>query len=191
MKVFFNTSARGMKSFGTECNQINDLLWKWGYYHTFSQDLSANAESNIYSYTEESLQNLYTEATRALTEADIVILELSIHSFTQGFLVKKALDQGKPVIGLYHDSAKVAFALGIDDDNFQIYEYNLQTLAQVLKDALEYAQEKSDIRFNMMISSKLNNYLKWVSRDKKTSRAAFVRSLIQKHLENNDDFKEK
>lgn len=191
MKVFYNYSARATKQYYKECVQIYDLLWKWGYTHTYSMDLSTEAERNIYSYTEDSLQNMYTEATRALTASDVVVLELSIHSFTQGFLVKKALDQGKPVIGLYNSDCKAAFVVGITDENFQVYEYNLKTLSTVLKDGLNYALEKSDIRFNMMLSSRLNNYLKWAARDSRISRATFIRTLLEEHMTKNENFQEK
>lgn len=162
-----------------------------GYVHTYSTDTGKDAVRNVYNASEESMQNLYSEAVRALGEADIIVLELSVHSFTQGYLVKKALDQGKPVIGLHHDTTHVAFALGIEDENFQTYSYNLENSKQVLKDALSFALEKTDIRFNMMLSSKLNTYLKWAARDLKVTRASFVRNLLQQHLETNQRYIEK
>ena len=188
MKVFFNASGRSLKKYSKECKAIRDLLKNMGYSHTF---LSGWSEAEpVYSYDEEALQILYKEALRGISEADIVVLELSTHSFTQGFLVKKALDSGKPVIALHNSEEKVAFVLGITDENLQVYSYTLKTLPDVLKESLAFAEDKTDIRFNCMLSSRLTNYLAWMARHKKITRAAFVRSLIQEHLDKNQEFSE-
>lgn len=181
MKMYYNFSARGLKDYRKEYTAINDLLRKLGHNPTFSPDFSSNAEENIYSCSEETLQNIYTEAITAINRADLIILEVSIHSFSQGFLLNEALDKHKPVIALYHTSVKPAFSIGILSENLQVVEYNLQSLPDVLTEALKFAQEKIDIRFNMFLSPEVNNYIKWAAKKNHTQKANFIRSLVLKH----------
>jgi hypothetical protein len=191
MKVFYNFSARELKKYKRECLAIDELVKKLGHNHTFFPDFSDQAEQHIYSYGEETLQNIYTEAITAMNRSDIILLEVSVHSFTQGFLLNEALSKSKPVIALYHSSTKPAFSLGIISENLQVVEYTIENLPEVLSDAIKFAQEKIDIRFNMFVSPEINTYIKWAAKKNHTQKANFIRSLVLKHkAEHEEEYQE-
>lgn len=102
-----------------------------------------------------------------------------------GFYVKMALDLDKPTIILYQPNYKPYYFSGIQNERLQIVEYTYDTIEETLKDALEYAKENLDIRFNLFIAQELNDYLKWVAKKHHMPRSNFVRNLIMDHKKAN------
>jgi predicted DNA binding CopG/RHH family protein len=67
---------------------------------------------------------------------------------------------------------------GKNDDKLQVVEYELEDLYQVLKDAVEYAFKKVDVRFNFFISPKQLAFLNRIAKDKGIPRSAYIRNLL-------------
>jgi hypothetical protein len=107
-----------------------------------------------------------------------------------GFIMQKALELSKPVIALYHSNNSPFFATGIENDKLQVIEYNDENLERVLADALDYAKDQADIRFNFFISPKISNFLDWMSKEKRIPRSVYLRRLIENDMAKNDEYKE-
>jgi hypothetical protein len=124
--------------------------------------------------------------------AEVVIFEASKPDVSLGYEVATALHLGKPAIVLYRaNSGSVPHGLkGINSDKLQVDSYDDDTLAELLKVAVEYAQDVSDIRFNFFISPSLSNYLDWISQNKKVPRSVYLRELIERDMERNKEYKE-
>ena len=68
--------------------------------------------------------------------------------------------------------------------------YNDGNLETVLADALDYASSHQDVRFNFFISPAIGNYLDWISKEKKIPRSVYLRNLIEKDMEENEEYHE-
>jgi hypothetical protein len=125
----------------------------------------------------------------AVKKADVVMMEVSGHSISMGFLVSKALDLSKPVIAFYKKGTKSIFLEGINDPKFKLMEYDEKNINSVLDLAIEEAKKTIDIRFNFFVSSKILTYLNWISQNKNLPRSVFLRELIEKEMKKDKGYK--
>ncbi len=190
MKVYFTASARGKNQYPVQYKQIFEKITDLGHTH-LDEFLFEVDEENLYDGAHEDQVRLYEKAMHLIKSSDVVILEVSIHSLSMGYVLHKALETGKPVIALYLKGNEPYFALGIENDKLQVVEYEVDNLKDRLSDALDYSQDQMDTRFNFFISPKHQNYLDWISKEKKIPRAVFLRDLIEREMEADDDFNAK
>jgi hypothetical protein len=62
-------------------------------------------------------------------------------------------------------------------------------LEEKLKGALERAKEQSDIRFNFFVTPQILSYLSWLSGRKRIPRAVFLRTLIEREMKKDTEYK--
>lgn len=184
MKIYFTSSVRGKKEFGENYKHIFQAIEQMGHTN-LDPDFQGEDEDNFYEGSHEDQIQLYKETMQKLKAADVVILEVSEHSLSMGYVMNQALDLGKSVIALYVKDRQPYFAAGIDNEKLQVLEYSLETLGPVLESALDYAQETMDTRFNFFISPSLSHYLDWVAQTKKIPRSVYLRQLIEEDRERN------
>ena len=189
MKVYFTCSARGTDNFGKYFSKIFQVVKNEGHKHLDNFKDESDPEL-VYSLTHEDRVKLYEEAMDYLKIADVTVLELSTHSLTMGFLLQRALGMGRPVIGLYKTGFRPAFVTGISDDKMQLIEYKDELdLEDQLIEALDIASSLQDVRFNFFISPAIGNYLDWIAKNKKIPRSVYLRNLIQKDMEENEEYR--
>lgn len=189
MKVYFTCSARGTKQLKDNYQKIFEIIKSKGHVHVDDFSKSSDAVKVYVGSHDENLK-LYKKAMDCIRSADIIVLEVSTHSLSMGYLMQQGISQGKPVIALYLEGNLPVFAAGIDNEKLQLVEYNLENIEEELTIALENAQASSDVRFNFFISPEISRFLDWVSKVKKIPRSVYLRSLIEKELESNVQFKE-
>lgn len=112
-------------------------------------------------------------------------MEASIHSLSMGYILEKALSLNKQVILLHQPGKEPFFFTGLASENLQIIDYTLSNIPAVLSEAFSYATDQQDIRFNLLISPTIANYLSDISRNENVSKAGFVRQLIKQHMKQN------
>lgn len=180
MKIFFAVSPRAIAEYKNEYRSIYETLRNLGHEHL--NDIPINADPNtFYQLEEEEISKMYRELMGKIRQADVIVVDTTIHSLTMGYYIKAALDLEKPVIILYTKGNKPFFFSGIENDKLQIVEYSRENLTEMLKQALSYAEENLDVRFNLFLSPELNNYLKWAAQRFNTQRSNLVRNLIIEH----------
>lgn len=186
MKVHFEGALEGDKK---DFKRIIDLIKSNGFEVVTEHSLQREISEVEKETTEEA--ELY-EKQRAswMKKADIVLIESTISNLGAGFEISSALQLGKPIIVLYRlKPGNTPHVLkGVHDERLQVLSYNDDTLAEVLKLALEYAAEKMDTRFNFFISPKIGNFLDWISKKKKLPRAVYLRRLIEEDMEANKEY---
>lgn len=185
MKIFFQASPRALKHYSEHIKKTYHYIERLGHVHVNDFIISKEAEK-FYEYEESKLQDIYSEVISEMKRADLVILDVSIHSLTMGFYVKAALDFDKPIIILHAKNQKPRFFSGIQNDLLQIIEYAPETIPEVLEQAIDFAKDKINIRFNMFLSPELNNYLKWAAQRGGIQRSSFFRNLLMEHKEKHE-----
>lgn len=189
MKVYFTSSARASKSLKDSYQQIFSLISDLGHIHLDNYK-DTNDAKKIYLGSHDENLKLYKRAMECIRNADVVVLEVSTHSLTMGYLLQQGLSLGKPVIALYVTGNRPAFAAGIDNEKLQLIEYSEESLKDELSIALQNAQENTDVRFNFFISPAIGRYLDWISKVKKIPRSVYLRALIEKEISQNIEYKE-
>lgn len=187
MKVYFTTTPRAKKVYGEQIKRIYSRIKDLGYTHTTDFILGVDVDK-FYDADNREVEAYYRDTTRDLKRSDIVVLEMSMHSLAVGHLASLAQSLGKPVIALYTKGNTPFFLQGAGEEKLQLVEYTEETLDEHLKDALDYAAQAQDTRFNFFISPSHQNYLDWIARKKKVPRAVHLRRLLEKDMAGNKDY---
>lgn len=143
----------------------------------------------VYKEKEKSVGVGYKKAVEKLKKADILVMEVSGHSMSMGFLVAKAMEMGKGVIALHKEANKSFFLRGIKGAKFILVEYNRENLEEKLREALEEAKKNIEVRFNFFVTPKILNYLDWVSLKRRIPKSVFLRNLIEKEIKKDKEFR--
>ena len=185
-KVFFNSSFRADD--GTKIASLNiyKLINQMGFFHCY--DFKRDEEEYLQESPENKLNILYSTALKSLHQCDIVILEVSTNSFTQGYILEKALEMGKPVVAFHQKNKYSIFIKGIKNSLLQTVEYDDYNLKEQLEDALSFAVDNLLTKFNFYLSNDISNYLNWMSKKRKLPKSEFVRELIRLHMNINQEY---
>lgn len=189
MKIYFTSSARANDELKKNYRRIFSFITSQG--HTHLDDYTDSNDANkVYLGTHDENLKLYKHAMDCIKNADVVVLEVSTHSLSIGYLLQQGLSIGKPVIALYIVGNKPAFVSGIENEKLQLVEYTPENLEEELSIALQNAQENTDVRFNFFISPAIGRYLDWVSKVKKIPRSVYLRALIEKEMSQNNEYRD-
>ena len=188
MKVYYISSPRGIVEHGKIYKKTYKILKDLGC--ELLSDLVLNTDvEEFYAASYKKRVTHYKRTMQAIRNCDVAVIEVSIHSMSMGYIVDKALELGKPVIVLHLKGYEPYFFSGIQNEKLQIYEYHIDDVKEILKQALKVAKENIDVRFNFFISPKIGNYLNWIAKKKKTPRAVYLRRLIEEEMKKNKEYK--
>lgn len=178
MKIHFTAALRGNKEV---YQKFFNILKKLGYEIITDHILKRDIEE-VEKETPEEAELYSRKMQRWIRNADIVISEVSVSDVSVGYEITIALNLGKPVILLYTRGNEPHALKGTNLEKLHTFSYNLDNLEEVLKEALVYAKDQMDVRFNFFISPKIGAYLDWMSRTKKVPRAVYLRKLIEEDM---------
>lgn len=181
MKVFFTASPRILESEGNSLRTIFNEIENLGHDHLSRLVIENNVEA-FYKYDEKQRIDYLNATTNHIKKADVIVMEATIHSLASGYILEKSLNLNKQVILLHKKGKEPFFFTGIENDNLQIIDYIVENVPAILKEAFDYATTQQDIRFNMLISPKISNYLSDISEKDNVSKASFIRQLIKNHM---------
>ncbi len=187
MKIYFDQSGRGIKEFGKYYDAIYKEIERLGHSH-LRGITSLEYREKFYNGSHESRVDHYKKTIEYIKKADLIVLEVSMNSLSMGYIMERSLQLNKPVIALYLKDFRPSFVEGIVNDKLQLIEYSEANLIEVLSTAIDYAAEQQDTRFNFFISPRHQNYLDWIAKNKKIPRSVYLRDLIEKDMESNEEF---
>lgn len=131
----------------------------------------------------------YLQSVNSVKKADVLIMEVSGHSMSMGYLISKALEMNKPVIALHKKEHMPVFIKGIDDPKLIISEYSETSVEEVMGKDLKKASGLIDVRFNFFVNPKILNYLDWVAQKRMLPRSVFLRNLIEREMKKEKEFR--
>ncbi|MBI5358708.1 hypothetical protein HZB69_03755 [Candidatus Amesbacteria bacterium] len=185
MNIYFLASRTQTFTYGENYIQIVKSLEKLGH----KVDSSYIQSTSNPEATSSDLTAEYKEFNRKIGEADLVVAELSFPSSVNiGYRVSLALEKKRHIIGLYLYGKHVPFFETIDSEKFIYEEYSLKSLENTLKQAIDLAMEKSDVRFNFILPPSLIEYLDFISTSERIPRSVYLRKLIEKDREKNSKY---
>lgn len=190
MKIYFIASSRLVGAnpklyskiysyLSAEGKMVSDKVMKW--VKTGVKDISG-------APLKVKKEN-YIQSVDSVKKADIVVMEVSGHSMSMGYLVSKALEMNKPVIALHKKEHVPVFIKGITDQKLIISEYIEKDVEEMMEKALKKANALIDVRFNFFVNPKILNYLDWVAQKRMLPRSVFLRNLIEREMKKEKEFK--
>lgn len=159
---------------------LSDKLLKWTDKKTVEK---------IYDLSQQESAQAYQKSIEMVKRADVVMMEVSGHSVSMGYLISKSLDLCKPVIAFYKKGTKILFLRGISNPKFKLVEYDKKNIGTLLDQGLEEAKKEIDVRFNFFVSPKILAYLDWIAQKRMIPRSVFLRNLIEKEIKKEKEFR--
>lgn len=190
MQVYFVASSRLVgkdidlysriyKTISSEHKMVSDKVWKW----------IRNGIKDLSQASIEAKKENYLNVLKCIKKADMVVMEISGHSVSMGFILSKVMEENKPVVALYTAKMNPVFIKGIVNKKLILAEYNKKNLEQVISDSIKKAKCLVDMRFNFFVSPNILNYLDWVGQKKMIPKSVFLRHLIEREIKKDKDYK--
>jgi len=190
MQVYFVASSRLVgkdidlysrfyKIISSEHKMVSDKVLKW-------------IKNGIKDLSKESLETKkenYLNILKCIKRADMVVMEISGHSVSMGYILSKALEENKPVIAMYTADMDPVFVKGIVNHKLILAEYNKTNLEQVISESINKAKSLVDMRFNFFVSPRILNYLDWVAQKRMIPKSVFLRHLIEREMKKDREFR--
>ena len=189
MKIYFSAPISRVPLEIRENYQLIIETLKSLNHNVFAEHLKGKTAKDIKNQTEKESLEAQRQMTKKRKQADLVILEVSTPSFETGQELAFALDNKKQVIALHVLGKEPHLLRDEGQESLFIAEYTRDSIKKVLKELIQDAGGQMDVRFNFFISPKIGVYLDWISKNKKTPRAVFLRRLIEEHISKNKEYK--
>ncbi len=184
MKVYFTAPEDGKRLFSGYYKRIYRILQEFGGQHV-DDSVIAPFDINLAHQLEigdaDTYAQIYHRHLKCLKEADVAVFECSFTSTALGVLIEKALELGKPTIGLYYDNNPPHFIMAIHNPKFIVKSYDDDNLSDTISLSLQSIKHNMDRRFNFFISPDLLEYVKTQSVSRNITKSAFIRELILHH----------
>lgn len=186
MRIYFNASITGKSKYEHLYKKVEDTLADLNHYVV--TPLFISSKEDIHNETRKETKTYTQNMLKWIKSADICVFEMSYPSTGIGFEIAKSLEYNKPVILLTTQKNLKTIFDEIDDEKVQLIEYEESSVAKVLKQAVGYAADQQDTRFNFFISPEYQRYMDWVSKHRKVPRAVFLRTLINEAMASEKDY---
>lgn len=189
MTIYFTASIYLNHLYRDNYLKIVSLLKEMGH-KVIHEHITTVPLEKVFSMPDKDKVAYYKKVLGWISKADVIIAEVSFPStLNVGHEVSIALEKGKPVIALYVDGKESPFFQGNQSEKLIYTKYSFVNLKPVLQQNLDAVENLSDARFNFYISPEINRYLDWVSQHKKLPRAVFLRSLLEKAMKADKNYK--
>ena len=122
MKIFYTATILGGREMQPLYKKTVELLGKYGTVmpnHVADPDISKFGETNL------TKKEIHDREVDYLQQSDVVVADISLPSLGVGYLVARAVEAGKSVLGLYHGENTYALSAMIQGDTkIEVALYN-------------------------------------------------------------------
>lgn len=192
MKIYFTASVAAKDNF-PDAKEIYEKIvseLKALGHQVIAEHVVGMDYQEIMDQDDDKRVMYYKEMLSQINNADMVVAELTYSSASIGHEVTLAIEKNKPVLVLAkRDTTPRIFYALRDWDNLHITEYDkVEDLISILPDEIRQVKEGEDIRFNFLIPPSMVDYLEWVSKHRRVPKSVFIRNLIKRELESDEEF---
>lgn len=191
MKIYFTASVAGSNKYAENYKLINDILVNLG--HTVKSDhILGKSLDRIRSENDDERRLFYKKVVSWIKDSSLVVSDVSFpSSINVGHEVTLAMDFEKPVLALYSKGNSPIFLEGRSDSKFILLEYDPEdtvALQRSITKSVKKLMRSTDNRFNFFISPEIVRYLDWVAKYKRIPRSVYLREIIEKDIENDEEY---
>lgn len=156
--------------------------------HFFEDILSGKKKNNGKD------KEIYEKLISKISISDCVVAEITAPSISLGIQIEYALNHKIPVLCLISNESNNNIPLAIRDHNNKLLKRerynNIFDISTILDDFL-VNYPKSILKFNMFINQELDEYLSFLSKQAKTSKAEVLRKFLQEKMSKDKSFGKK
>lgn len=194
VKVYYLASASFKASKEHEFYQktINYIGFKVGQKNLFSTEKQVLLDEN--DINPDDIAKKVRASEKRVSEADVVIADITDMSGGVGFGLALALMEKKPILAFRYKNDKRVLAYGPitsgvhKNVTFKHYE-TTDDITQYIDKFLEDAKQKIDTKFILIIPAEIDKYLNWASDFRRMHKAQVVRTAIEKEMQKDKDWK--
>lgn len=164
--------------------------------HTITRDWLEEAVQLVEQKAVSTLdrEEVYNSVVGSILASDVVVIEGTVTSFSVGHQVTLGLSKNKPTLFLIRKDlkgkkggkTKDSFLSGLTSPLLKVVEYDTSNLADILNDFLNNNGGRPVVKFNIVLTKEIENYLDWASFTYKINRSEFIRNLILRHMRDED-----
>jgi len=199
MKVHFACSTSQLDVYKNDYRNICRLLKGMG--HTITLDWLEQAVDFFEKKSPHRLnhEGIYNKVTASILASDVVIVEGTVMSFSVGHQLTLGLSKNKPCLFLVKKRSKSSknikagvgsFLDGITTPLLTVAEYDDANLPDILDNFFNSNSGKPIVKFNIVLTKEIDNYLDWASFTYKVNKSEYIRNLILKEMRGeNQQFK--
>jgi len=188
MKIVFVGSKNGYKKIPETFDTVLSVLKKrkidiLGPVTQKYEDVLSSKE--VAAKTSEEVHAIFMR--KVIGMADAMILESSFEGFALGHEATIALEQHKPVLAITQKDISFSF---IHDQRFFANKYKSpDELVKIIDGFISvYNRKYRNIRVNLMLNQRHDNYLNWYSINKGVNRSSLVRQLLDADMGKNIEY---
>lgn len=194
MRVYFTADNQAEDKLQKRFSQIIDILTDAGILV-----MSNLAEKNISGFSSQDLEKMEQTGEPLLERMDALIIEGTRPVAESGYLIAIALAHKKPILYLSDKSKQInknLFHLKKDKSTAKLLQLEYYTDTNLEKVILTFlqqvekgeGQEAPSIKFTLRITPRIERYLHWKTHNTKISKADFLRELIEKLIDDDEDY---
>ena len=185
MRFFFSASIHGKQQFEQHYRIIEQEVKRLGHEIDTSTVINNNSEV-MKDFDEQEVLEFHKSVMNGMKRSDALLIEASYPSISVGFNLAAAVQLAKPVIIFHSGNQEPHLFRTLEkiNDKFQVIRYaSLDELRKELPQALTFATDSQDTRFNFFISPEHAKYLDWIAQNYKISRSVYLRKLINHEMD--------
>lgn len=195
MKIYFTASTAELEKNASLYENIRTYLLESG--HILTRDWLLRAKQRMLNKVTDiyDIKEIYQACMKAISEADLVIIEDTVSNFSTGHQITIALQQKKPTLVLWqgkkHKHFNQMFIHGVESEFLEIYEYTSKNLTDILQLFIrKYSHFSARNRFHLVLNAAERQYLDWLQFTKHRSRTKVIRQALQTEIKNDEEYSE-
>lgn len=162
--------------------------------------MSNIADKNVGGFTSQDLEKISQSGEVLLEKMDALVIEGSSPVAESGYLIAIAMAHHKPILYLAEKGKTIDKNLQLlqKDKNvgqfLRLQNYTDKTLESIILDFISSAEkgeghETPTIKFTLRITNRIERYLHWKTHNTKISKADFLREMIEKMIDTDEEYK--
>lgn len=138
-------------------------------------------------------KEVFVKVNKALEEAELIIIEDTISSFSTGYQITFALQRNKPLLIIYRGNKKPRYFKnslleGALSENVVIKKCDENNIVEVIKEFINRYKEPRENRFNLVLTDYQRKYLDWAQFNTKKSRTKIIREALDKFIDHDKGY---
>jgi hypothetical protein len=149
-------------------------------------DAALNRIEQKVSDQEIDWEAILSDSQESMKKSDLVIVEATQLSFSQGFQAYTAAQYKKPTLVVSRTPLANRFISGISNKLVTVQEYSTEEelKAIVAKFIKQNIIPEKDLRFNMVLDRRIYRYLRDTSYETGKNKSQIVRELLERDIQN-------
>ena len=188
MKIHFSAPLRDLGEHLVTYELIERVIKENG--HTVAKEWLQeykDQQTGPTEFSDKEWEDINVGTLTAVQDADAIIIEASIPSFSMGYISALALARKKPLLMLFNTRPQPYI---LDSSNSlkraEVYTTDEQLQAAVTSFLKDIDVDANNLRFNMVLDREVYNFLNWESVNTGKTKAQIIREVLKERIKRKD-----